>query len=240
MTDDKAKMIERVRKLLALSQSTNQHEAELAAERASKLMEEYQIQFADLELNQIRTGAEPIVEEHFQVDGLKMKLHWVGQVGYACALLYDGTILVHSGLWGTSFTFVGFKSDIPMMKTLFTHLYHAWGGIVEHDLQQAKNQSYHTWAPRDTMKYKHGHGQGYAQALVRRCWEIAQQRKVKLEATSNSCTALVLVRDQAIVEWKKKKGCKPAKLNQTKGASDGFSAGYRSGQNVALGGAIEG
>jgi hypothetical protein len=40
---DRSKLIERLKKLFALGQSTNQHEAELAMAKANEIMTEHQI-----------------------------------------------------------------------------------------------------------------------------------------------------------------------------------------------------
>ena len=127
----KSEVIEKIRKLLALSQSSNQYEAGLAARRASELMEKYEVESSVVAAADITSGADAIAQEHFTVPGLKMKYQWVVRLGLAAAYLFDGTVLVDSGLWGTSFTFVGFKSEIPAMRELFAHLYRSWVGFVE-------------------------------------------------------------------------------------------------------------
>lgn len=53
---DKEKILEKLKKLLALSKSDNPHEAALALQRAQKLMLAYNITQADLALSDIREG----------------------------------------------------------------------------------------------------------------------------------------------------------------------------------------
>lgn len=48
---DKKKMIDRVKKLLSLANSDNEHEAKLAAERASKLLTEYNLTMQEVVVN---------------------------------------------------------------------------------------------------------------------------------------------------------------------------------------------
>lgn len=253
--ESKSEMIEKIKKLLALSKSSNQHEAELAARRASELMEKYQISSAVVEASSIKSGKERVTDVRFEVPDLRMKYQWVVILGQAAAVLFDGTILANNRLHGTGFVFVGFESEIPLMCEMFLHLYRSWQGFVERDLDEAKSRHqlnrermadswshpisyYASWAPKDTMKFKHGHGQGYAEALFLRCSKLAQDRKAKMQAASQSCTALVLVRDQEIKKFLSDMGCKDKKLKQTRGDASGYNAGARAGNSVALGGAL--
>lgn len=241
---EKSDIIDKIKKLLALSKSENQHEAELAAKRASDLMQKYQIDAAVVEASSIKSGKERVADVHFTVPDLRMKYQWVVFLGQAAAALFDGEILVNRRLHGTGFVFVGFKSEIPLMEQMFLHLYGSWKGFVETDLKAAKceheNFSDAPWTPAMTMKFKHGHGQGYADALLCRCIAIAKERNDKIEQANVSCTALVLVRKDALVEWKKEKKIRSVRLKQTSGSSSGRSYGEAAGSRVALGGAITG
>lgn len=253
--ESKSEMIEKIKKLLALSKSNNQHEAELAAKRASELMEKYQISSAVVEASSIKSGKERVADVHFDVPDLRMKYQWVVILGQAAAKLFDGTILVNNRLHGTGFIFVGFESEIPLMREMFLHLYRSWQGFVDVDLDLAKSRhqlnrermsviysdsidNYASWAPKDTMKFKHGHGQGYAEAIFLRCCKLAEERKAKMQAASQSCTALVLVRDAEVKKFLDDRGCGTKKLKQTRGDASGYHAGARAGQSVALGGAL--
>jgi len=233
----------KIKKLLALATSPNEHEAKLAAQRASELMEKYQIEEAEVLLKE--TKNDPIVEELYTVPDQKMKLNWIMSLGHGCAILFDGTVLVNKGLWGTRFTFVGHKSDIEPMKMLFEHLYRSWFSIVEADLQEAKDENElsdypRTWTPSLTMKFKAGHGLAFAAAICSRCADLAIQRKRNVEASSNTGTALIRVKDFALQEWKERRGIRMAKVNHSAGNYLGRQAGHRAGSNIPLGGAIGG
>lgn len=238
-----AEILEKIKKLLALATSPNEHEAKLAAQRASELMEKYQIDEAEVLLKAEETKSDPIVEELYTVPNQKMKLNWIGTLGHASAILFDGTTLIDRGLWGTRFRFVGHKSDIEPMKMMFEHLYRSWFSIVESDLQDAKDDNElssnpRTWTPSLTMKFKSGHGLAFSMAISSRCAELALQRKRKVEASSNTGTALILVKGQALNEWKQMKGVRNARVNHSAGNYLGRQAGQKAGKNIALGGAI--
>lgn len=57
-----SKIIDRIRKLLALTQSTNEHEAAAAGAKAAQLMREHEIGEAMLRISDETATAEPIIE----------------------------------------------------------------------------------------------------------------------------------------------------------------------------------
>lgn len=238
----KEQIVAKIVKLLRLSKSSNQHEAELAAQRASEMMAKYQIDATDVETKNVQNGSDGVVAEMYTVKDQKMKLHWLETLAVAAASLYDGTVLVGRGLHGTNFKFVGFRSEIPLMQATFEHLFEAWKGFVDRDLGAAKEAHDDfvcgPWQPRHTMKFKHGHGQGYAESLAVRCTILAKERKQKVQQSHNGCTSLVLVREGAINLWKQQNGVRNAKISQTQGDLRGYHAGHAAGRSVALGGAL--
>ncbi|KKN34836.1 hypothetical protein LCGC14_0789770 [marine sediment metagenome] len=233
MTNDR--IVDRIRKLLALGQSSNQHEAELAIQRANDLLEKHQLSMTDIEIKAV--ADEGGVQERYTVGGLKMKLIWVYDLARGCAMLFDGECVPDRRLWGTKFTFVGTRPDVAMAIALFEHLYSSWAGIVKADLKEAKFQSDRRFEPRDTMGFKQGHGVEYAQTIAARCRKLANQRKIKLEANSSTGTALVVTSKKAIVasiftdmgiRYKTKLD------TQSKGNSDGRSYGRAAGNAAQL------
>jgi hypothetical protein len=106
------KIIEKIKKLLALSLSDNPHEAKLAAQRAVDLMASYGISETDLDNN-------PFVSETFKSRHYYKLPIWVstlwGQLGWAsgCFVVYQ-----HGAkCWGkkASVTVAGKKSDVEIM-----------------------------------------------------------------------------------------------------------------------------
>lgn len=230
---DRTAIVARITKLLALANSPNQHEAEAAARKASALMEEYQVGISEVNVK-TQFGKTQIIEESYTVAGQKMKLHWVESLALGCAKAFDGTILVNTGLHGTSFRWVGFPEDVGAAKALFEHLYASWFHIVEADLKAAKAEYCVPWQPRDTMKFKQGHGVGYAAALYGRCVQLASDRKNNVRHTSTG-TTLVLVKDTALKDYGTEKGWKSSKQSQSTGSNMGRQAGHVAGSSVHIG-----
>ena len=232
---DRSKIIDRIRKLLALSSSNNQHEAELAAQRASEMLEQHQLSMSDVEVRDIERSR--VIKEEYVVGGQKMKLLWITQLARAAARLFDGEVLSYRKLHGTSFAFIGFPDDVAMMKPMFEHLYNAWFGIVEADLRAAKMEHGGRWEPCDTMLFKAGHGKAYANALQCRCHDLAAERKRRVSGTAPG-TALVLVKDVAIKNFGVADGWVHVKTHQSTGSESGRRYGRAAGESVALGGAL--
>jgi hypothetical protein len=227
-------IIERVRKLLALSTSDNQYEAELALKKASELMEQHQLNHVEVEIKE--TQLHGVTEEDYTVDGLRMKYMWVVRLGWAAAKLFDCEVADIGQLHGTRFRFIGGKSDIEMAKITFEHLYRSWQNFVERDLGEAKKM--YRFQPRDTMKFKQGHGQGYASALFNRATKLVADRKAHVQATVPG-RQLVVLKDQLVRQHiQGKYGLR--KSYETRGSSTGYGAGRARGNSVALGGEIGG
>lgn len=228
MTEDKKKILERLRKLFALGSSPNQHEAEAAMAKANEIMQEYQIGMSDVDM-----AAEGSVTREDVVvakgDGVK---NWVVSLGRAAAELYDGDCAWHYDK--RKMTFIGTPTDIEAMKMTFVHLYESWKSIVEHDLKGAKAAVSAPFAPRDTMLYKHGHGTGYAEALRIRVYALVQVRKKKVKSATGR--DLVVVKGQALKDWMDNAGYETKKGNFSGGNSDGREHGRAAGNAVPLGG----
>jgi len=232
---EREKLIEKIRKLMALGSSANPHEAELALAKASELMSEYQIGHADISIIEARAG---VRREEYTVKDQKMRLRWISILAYGVAKLYDGSLIDNGGLHGTSFAFIGFPTDILAMKMTFEHLYHSWFSIVENDLRVAKSNAYGQWTPGDTMKFKAGHGLAFASAIFNRCVSEAAKRAKQVVQTESG-NALVVVRTQEVENYMGSLKLKKSSTSTiSNGSEAGRSAGRVAGTNIALGGAI--
>lgn len=235
---EQEKIVDKIRKLLALSKSDNQHEAELAAKRANDLMTKHQIEMSEIDIERMQKSG--ITEERYKVKNQKMKLKWVEYLAQGVAQLFDCTILVNNNLHGTSFTFVGHAEDIETSKLLFEHLYTSWFSIVDHDLKKAKEEFYwKTWKPKDTMKFKAGHGLAFAVAIYWRCDSLKKEREQEVSKKSTG-KELVVMKKDALEEYGREQrwgAAKKAKVSA--GSSLGQGYGQKAGESIPLGGAIE-
>jgi len=111
MSEEKQdKLIDRVRKLLALSKSPNEHEAALAMEKAQYLLKEYNITLTELEVK-------TFVERKVEVKGKLAK--WQAHLASAVATGFDAKVY----LIGTRYiVFVGTKVDAEVAQYAFVYL----------------------------------------------------------------------------------------------------------------------
>ena len=112
------KIIEKLQKLLALSGSDNEHEADMAMRKAEELMREHNLSVADVALN--GSGAHVISAE---VVGLtKSSQKWEMFLGSAIALAFNGRAIRSRATLGWKFTFVAGRTDLELIVDLYERL----------------------------------------------------------------------------------------------------------------------
>lgn len=230
MTNEKQKIAERIRKLFALGESANQHEAELAMKKASELMQEYQIAASDIDLAEDGAVTQ---EDYFLEEGFKM-VNSIYRLAVACAALYDGQSSKRSGNHDgrIRLRFYGTANDIAAMKMTFNHLYQSWKSIVKHDLLTAKEQSFF---PISTITFKSSHMYGYAMALHRRALELAEARMATVKTATGR--DLVVVKGAALSDYMENVKLRTANSRANLCAA-GYAAGHERGNSAVLGGGI--
>lgn len=208
------KIIAKLRKLLALSQSSNQHEAEAALAKANELMTQHQIQMSDVEFS-IEKSVK-FTHEGMWTKGFKMKLMWPGYVAEGVAKLYDGsTMTPRRWTRGVYIWFVGKPAQVELMKITYQALIDFWFAQVDRDLKDAKDAFEAAmavkglsanWTPKMTMDFKQGHGDRFGNVIYWRCRDMVDARKKAVQATGRA----LVVTDSEVDEYKKSIGCKDA------------------------------
>lgn len=236
---DREALVDKIRKLLALSTSPNQHEAELAASRASDIMTKYQIAMAEVLIKDAANGRDPIIVRRYIVPNLKLKLHYVETIAQASALLFDASILVGRQLHGTSVTWVGKKGDVDSAQAMFEYLWASWQTLVVGDLAREKSdRAYYrkpNMTPGEVMRFKQGHGVAFSSTIYWRCSEEVNRRKEVVKASGSSGMELVVVKDAEMKEWMEANSVKSARTKQSAGGVEGRRAGSKAANNIDLG-----
>lgn len=189
-------IVKKIQKLLKLSQSSNEHEAALAAQRASEMMRQYNIAEAQLRVEEpaAARGPEPIIQGH-QVDikaGAKRAAKWKGHLVSASAKLYNCYVWV--GTDGVHRMF-GRQSDVQAAHYTAQYLIgevdriakDAWSKSPEKALGAVSGRS---WIPNFCL--------GAAVTIWQRCHEVGNERLAKARAAAAAAaagpvTALVVV-----------------------------------------------
>ena len=185
MRDEQLKIIERVKKMLAMAAGkANANEAAVAANMAEKLMRKYQIDHADLVLADIKD--EEVSKESFNPGdirfGVKTKTvpTWIGVIAVGCARLNECEVNTGSG----SINFFGVAGDASVALELLKYL------IIE--VEQLTAQYVAGRAEKNSFR------SGCAVILQRRMKDMAAERVKEFQQTSAG-TALVIAK-QAIIK----------------------------------------
>jgi hypothetical protein len=187
-------VIERIKKLLKLSTSSNEHEAALAAQRASELMRAHNIAEAQLRVEEPEArGPEPIVKDHtVNVKGnAKRAAKWKGHLVSAAARLYNCHVWLSHG----EHKLFGRESDVQAAHYTAQYLIAevdriakaAWAASPEKALGAVSGRS---WIPNFCL--------GAAVTVWHRCSEVGSERLAKARAAAAAAaagpvTALVVV-----------------------------------------------
>lgn len=232
---EKEKIAEKIRKLLALSKSSNQHEAEAAMAKANELMQEYQITYStvimqDLHKEGVIEGSTVRVSETWR--------SFVVKIARASAMLFDcEAIKTHEQ---SEFFFVGAKEDIVNATILFDHLFAAWKSVLTVDTGKWKEEwvRWEDSQPRqyEVKKYQISHGQGFAGAVLGRASALVRDRKAAVKASGAKGTALVVLKDQLVKHYMDTKTVDSK--SRYKRQAGGYSDGVRAGNNVVINTAI--
>lgn len=225
-----SKMVERIRKLLALGTSPNQHEAEAALAKANQLMQEHQLSMSEVDVK--AEGA--VGKAAIDMGRIRSRTKWVHGIAHACAKLYDCTTIrttnPYRKTW--SLVFIGRASDIELAQITFDHLYKSWESISKHDLKLHG-------AMLGSKLFYNSHGLGFSNAINRRVDLLVEERQEALRKTATTGTALILVKGQEVQDYMRD-NFNNLKADRGTRSIDpyGYKAGKERGLVVPLGGAI--
>ena len=109
-------IIEKIRKLLALANSSNEHEAALAAAHAQRLLSEHNLAMADVEAKQQR----PQSAEKVETTVAKTLPKWVRNLSAGVCSAFDCQAIHHPAQG--KMTFIGVGADVQVASYTFSYL----------------------------------------------------------------------------------------------------------------------
>jgi hypothetical protein len=230
-----SKIVEKIKKLLSLSKSDNEHEAANAAATAAALMAEHQISIAALD---------DTLEESFGVfpidcDPAKKKVSWKGRIAFGvaasfgCKWYWDGSVP----------TMVGRESDVAAVRYTCTYLVREINRLAE---QSWKDYPMNEW--ESARAYKTSFRTGASQRVRLRLQQARKENlaKEKSGADERRMNAIVKVEqnDEAIKKYyddlAKAMNFKSFRTTNKVGSAIGLQAGREAGNSINLGGANKG
>lgn len=182
MTDDA--LVDKVRKLLALAESSNEHEAALAAERAQELMFKYGIELAEVAASRgesIKVDKESI---HGKLDP------WRRILANSVAKSVGGETVVSRvpRTWRGRIDFWGERGVAQAAAALYQYL-EAQVTVISAIAATTRPEEYATAA--QSMRWR----KSFCMGMVERIDDRLRDRRAKMEvATEGSSTALVVVK----------------------------------------------
>lgn len=108
-------VIEKIRKLLALSNSCNEHEAALAASHAQRLLSEHNLAMAD-----INTEQKPEKADRIETAAAKTLPKWLRHLTAAVSSAFDCRAIHHPA--NGKLTFIGVGADVQIAAYTFSYL----------------------------------------------------------------------------------------------------------------------
>lgn len=232
-SERRAKMLDKVRKLLAMGKDGrgNEHEAETAMRQANRLMAEFGIEEAECDMGQIDRGEMLFGEAQFGHDG---KAPTQGKV-YRSAPTYAGILVVGVGRFcdaiagrkrtehGELFTFKGEKNDVLFARWVF-------GVLIESILSEQKASGWRGRGDSNAFRV------AAASTLAKRLKELAAERRAMYEqAQAQSGSRALAVVDRKAIEVAQRFGVQKTRTSRVGNSSSGAGmAGHAAGSRINI------
>ena len=222
------KILNRIRNLLDMSRDTSSpNEAAIAAIRARKLMDKYQVHELDL----TTVSADEMGTRLYSTQ-LKTANTFYGLLGVGVAKFNDCQARYerHRISGDLNLVFEGMLADTVCATEMFKYL---------RDEAYAQAEAQHT-----TRRDRHAYRIGFASGVCAQIKEYMKEREaLNVEVGANAGTALVICKQQLVA-----KHFNPVKYKRTKNEytgsrsahGDGYAAGKRAGLNRQVTGAVQG
>ncbi|ODR86727.1 DUF2786 domain-containing protein [Shewanella xiamenensis] len=212
MQQNNEKVLERLKKLLALAKSNNPHEAALALQRAQKLMLENNISQNDLALSDVDES----ISNYWPTGSVNPPRYMLGLLNIINAA-FGVESIIHSGF--NSVGFFGNKNRVELAS-------YTWG-VLARQLIMARKNYIRQQNKRIKSTTKTSRGDKFAEG-----WVLAVRREVHLFATSREERELAIL-------WHEQKYPNSGttagrKAGKSRDADSSRHIGYREGKNVRL------
>lgn len=246
-------ILEKVRRLLALSQSDNIHEAAVAAKTAQKLMARHNIEAAMLEVGEGESSLGEVGESIFEEITSGRVASWKVRLAHAVSLANACQSYTRTGGGRTEFIFVGSSADTNAARYLASLLVREVDRLVQVDRKANPWKKGHPYR-RYWSSFRKGASEAIAEKVregAKTAREEARERAEASDRVSQTSTALVHVdsalarvdqKSQRAADYLSAKYEKMGTYRQTATPvdADGFARGVQAGRSVSLDGVSAG
>lgn len=211
------KIVKKIKKLLALSESSNEHEAELSMLKAQELLAKHKLSLK--EVNQLEINSNIIKENITKISFTKAKwkasLASVIAENFSCYLYYK-TRRTHT------ITFFGREEDVLVCGIVLEYAIDCICSVVKRLRYQYKKDGY------STRGLENDYALGFVGGLSKK---FEEQKKVNQE------WGLILVKDKEVTDLYKKIKFRKRKVNtstQFNGYTDAYKQGFVDGKKFSI------
>jgi hypothetical protein len=227
--EEKEKIIDKVRKLMALSHSPNEHEAALAATRARELLDKYDLSLTEVEINE-----EEIIEHRVDT-GTHQPPLWMGRLAVCVSSAFNCKVFRVYGIM----VFCGTKADTQVADFTYSFLFRTVKRLSKE--HKASLERSGVWATNykgrhGNRRYMQSYALGVVNAIDQKLMAFVQskERMQKFEDYKKATGKdLMVIKNNAVDRYFSKLRLGKARSHASMDYS-GFSAGQRDGRNVEI------
>lgn len=235
------KIKDRIAKLLRMADdASSPNEAAIAASRARKLMDKYQLSQLDIGDGYEEEFATEAASRFFAAVPEYLSWFWVAVASYNdCQASYEGGWVDfkkkgQAQKWGKRVIFKGYKSDVALAQQMLNSLEEAINRLCKEWLS---TKGFARYPVKEGGQFKHG-----AMLIITdRLREMTKERDLLTAAESNTGTSLVLIKSKAVDEHFGEVKYKQSKARQVSDYSEkqARQAGYIAGRTVEITKSVE-
>lgn len=182
-TEEQQKAIEKVRKLMSLSEgSTSDEEAQTAAMMARSILSKYNLNITDLKAYREETSATELKTE-LRTRNLP---RWVQSLALTLCTVFDCECIIHRTERSTSISFIGVEPNITICNLTFDHLYGYLDGLI--------------FPKGCSVYFRNSYRLGFSAGML----EKHKAKKIEEAFLNQASSSLVVVQHQLIDDFKKK------------------------------------
>ena len=189
-------IIEKIKKLFALSKSPNENEAAFALEKARNMMNQYNIEHAELSTE----DATDIVEIDFALSAkfntpTTVLAYWLGQAFNIKPIIIKTSTGYHKS--EKKIKFIGTKADISVATYVYGYVLNLVD-IKSKEYFENIRYSKDRWTPSAAKKAKTDFAHGFVRSISKKLEAMKVEREVENKYETEVLNALVVVKNRNI------------------------------------------
>jgi hypothetical protein len=225
-----SEVTEKIRKLLALSASPNEHEAANAAAKARELLAKHNLAMADLPLAEKEQAATDVQQHSIELKQRRTP-SWVKSLFWKLNRIFDVEVIYTTGRGRSmpKIRVLGILADIEAFSATFEYLTDQIVNLAEKDLPGLVLE--HPWESPITLRLSYA--AGCVDRVVQRIRQLTSHAR---QEEQRRCMDLIVMKRDAVKAFVKKQFPRLSR-DHVRGALNGqaYSAGFSAADKIALG-----